>query len=207
MTVMTLRNTWVILLLFSLVYFSGCSKKAPVDPEVKPNPDPAPDPDPEEDETFYRLSSGEIEEFSLYIKGEFSAEVPSAEGQKHFQNRPKYFQPQTLKLKTDSLFLTKLGGITEAYKIKWEEQKLLIYVDESKEWKYFADKQGDQKKLVLHIVYYKNQLRNTHNISTQMGQLYNPSSIQEVLSDKNKPNSEMLWLKTKSTFTPEKETP
>ena len=205
MNVMTLRTTWIFMLLLSLVYFSGCSKKAPNDPEVKPNPDPTPD--PQEDETFYRLSSAEIEEFSLYVKGEFSTEVPITEEQTHFQNRPKYFQPQTLKLTADSIFLTKLGGITESYKFKWEEQKLLLYIEESKNWKHFADKQVDQKQLVLSIVFYKNQIRNTHNISTQVGQLYNPSSISEILSDKNKPKSEILWMKMKSTFEPEKETP
>src|SRR5690606_246260 len=126
MTVMTLRNTWVIMLLLSCVYFNGCSKKTPDDPEVKPNPNPTPD--PQEDETFYRLSSEEIEEFNLYLKGEFSAEVSKSEGQKHFQNRPKYFQPQTLELTADSLFLTKLGGVRESYRIKWEEQKLLLYM-------------------------------------------------------------------------------
>jgi len=193
------------MLLLSCVYFNGCSKKTPDDPEVKPNPNPTPD--PQEDETFYRLSSEEIEEFNLYLKGEFSAEVSKSEGQKHFQNRPKYFQPQTLELTADSLFLTKLGGVRESYRIKWEEQKLLLYMDDSKEWKYFADSEGDQKRLLLHIVYFNNQVKNTHNITNQVGQVYNPSSIQEVLSEKSKPNSEMLWMKIKSTFEPEKQTP
>jgi len=186
------------------VGFSGtisCSKKAP---EPDPKPEPKPDPEPEPEKSLnYIYNSESVEEINLYKNDVLKTKLSAEYQEKNFQNRPKYFRPQTMKFEKDSLFINKLGDFKEAYKFKWEKNQLFIYNDITNSWKHFADK-DDKNQISINIVHYKSQINSQNSNAVRVGQLYNPASISEILSEKSRAEMETLWLKLKTIYVPEK---
>lgn len=196
----TIKLCILLLLFVGFTNLQSCTKKAPEEPKVKPEPEPEPEP---EKNLSYSYSSETIQEFNLYHKDQSKSSFEATEQSKFFKNRPKYFRPQTMKFKDDSLFISKLGDYKEAYKIKWENEKLLIYQDEDKSWKHFADK-NDKNQLSLNIVLYNSELKSANSNAVRTGQLYNPISIHNILSDQSSADMKTIWLKINTIYSPEK---
>jgi len=79
---------------------------------------------------------------------------------------------------------------------------LFIYQDQEKDWKHFATK-NDKNEISLNIALYNSQLKSENSNARRSGQLYNPSSINEILSDKSRAAMKTIWLKIKVIYVPE----
>jgi len=194
---MKIRPINILLFLLGVIIFQSCSKTPHDPPEEVTKPDN--NPDPTKDLTYIYSSESQLE-FSLYQNDILKSSFEANEQEKNFRNRPKYFRPQTITIKGDSLFITKLGDYEESYRIKWEKEKLFIYQD--KNWKHFASK-NEQNEISLNVVLYNSQIRSENSNALRIGQLYNPTSINEILSEKSQAVMTTIWLKIKMIYVPE----
>lgn len=203
MNIPIIKFRYILLLFLGSVIFQSCTKTPPE--IIKETPETKPDENPDDGkELTYVYDSESQLEFSLYQNDVLKSSFEANEQEKNFRNRPKYFRPQTISLQDDSLFITKLGGYKEAYKIKWEKEKLFIYQD--KDWKHFASK-DDKNQISLNIALYNSQLKSTNSNALRSGQLYNPTSISEILSEKSRADMTTIWLKIKMIYVPENKKP
>ncbi|MGB3066417.1 hypothetical protein ACR78Z_10605 [Sphingobacterium thalpophilum] len=202
----SLVHTRNILLLFlGFLTFQSCTKSAPEIPDREQKPEPEKVPDATKASNYVYSSERQLE-FSLYQNDALKSSFGQNEQEKNFKNRPRYFRPQTIIFKEDSLFISKLGGYTESYKIKWEKEKLFIYGDQARDWKHFASK-NDKDELLLNIVLYNSQIKSENSNALRTGQLYNPLSINEILSEKSRANMTTIWLKIETIYVAENKKP
>src|SRR5690606_14803311 len=113
---LTKQSGLIILLLMLITTFQGCGSKEKNTIEPDPEP-PAPQPVEPQDEFFYVLSTETIFAFSEFVKGSKRADLNEKEIRHHFGNRVNYFQPDSLRIKQDSLFVYKPLGPEHAYQI------------------------------------------------------------------------------------------
>ncbi|AIM37547.1 hypothetical protein KO02_13250 [Sphingobacterium sp. ML3W] len=198
MKIPVINIRYILILFLGAIVLQSCTKTAP---EVIPEPKPEKQPDPIKDLTYVYSSESQLE-FSLYQNNELKSSFEPTDQEKKFKNRPKYFRPQAMTLKKDSLFISKVGGHKESYKIKWEKEDLFIYQDQDKDWEHFATK-NDKNEISLNIALYNSQLKSENSNALRSGQLYNPSSINEILSDKSRAEMNTIWLKIKIIYVPE----
>jgi len=196
---------YILLILLGTVILQSCTKKTPEVPEEIRKPEPEKEPDPVKNLSYVYSSERQLE-FSRYQNDILKSSFEHNEQEKNFNNRPKYFRPQTMTFKEDSLFITKPGGYKESYKIKWEKDELFIYQDQDKNWKHFASK-NDKNEISLNIALYNSQLKSTNSNALRTGQLYNPSSITEILSEKSRADMTTIWLKINLIYVPENKKP
>ncbi|WP_400260868.1 hypothetical protein ACFX5U_12355 [Sphingobacterium sp. SG20118] len=201
MKIPVINIRYILILFLGAIVFQSCTKTTPEETKVIPEPEPEKGPDPIKDLTYVYSSESQLE-FSLYQNNELQSSFAQTDQEKKFKNRSKYFRPQTITLKQDSLFISKVGGHKEAYKIKWEKEDLLIYQDQDKDWKHFATK-NDKNEISLNIALYNSQLKSENSNALRTGQLYNPTSINEILSDKSRADMKTIWLKIKIIYVPE----
>ncbi len=195
-------NIYYIFLLFlGFTVFQSCTKTPPEVTKEIPEKKPEENPDEEKELTYVYSLESQLE-FSLYQNDVLKSTFEANDQEKNFRNRPKYFRPQTMTIRADSLLISKLGGYKESYKIKWEKEKLFIYQDQDKNWKYFASK-NEKNEISLNIVLYNSQLKSENSNALRAGQLYNPLSIAEILSEKSRANMKTIWLKIQVIYVPE----
>lgn len=193
-------NIYYIFLLFlGFTVFQSCTKTPPEVTKEIPEKKPEENPDEEKELTYVYSLESQLE-FSLYQNDVLKSTFEANDQEKNFRNRPKYFRPQTMTIRADSLLISKLGGYKESYKIKWEKEKLLIYQDEN--WKHFASK-NEKNEISLNIVLYNSQLKSENSNALRAGQLYNPLSIAEILSEKSRADMKTIWLKIQVIYVPE----
>lgn len=201
MKIPAINIRYILILFLGAIVFQSCTKTTPEEPKVIPKPEPEKGPDPIKDQTYVYSSESQLE-FGLYQNNNLLSSFAQTDQDKNFKNRPKYFRPQAITLKKDSLFITKAGGYKESYKIKWEKEELFIYQDQNKDWKHFATK-NDKNEISLNIALYNSQLKSENSNALRSGQLYNPSSINDILSDKSRAAMKTIWLKIKVIYVPE----
>ncbi|UXD71056.1 hypothetical protein MUK51_07120 [Sphingobacterium faecium] len=201
MKIPAINIRYLLTLFIGAIVFQSCTKTTPEETKVIPEPEPEKGPDPIKDLTYIYSTESQVE-FGLYQNNELLSSFVSADQEKKFKNRPKYFRPQAMTLKKDSLFISKAGGYKESYKIKWEKEDLFIYQDQDKDWKHFATK-NDKNEISLNIALYNSQLKSENSNALRSGQLYNPSSINDILSVKSRAAMKTIWLKIKVIYVPE----
>ncbi len=195
-------NIYYILLLFlGVTVFQACTKTPPEVTKEIPEKKPDENPDDKKELTYVYSSENQLE-FSLYQNDVLKSTFEAIDQEKNFRNRSKYFRPQTMTIRADSLLISKLGGYKESYKIKWEKEKLLVYQDQDKTWKHFASK-NEKNEISLNIVHYNNQIKSENSNASRAGQLYNPLSIAEILSEKSRADMKTIWLKIQVIYVPE----
>lgn len=189
-----------IFILILTVSIQGCESKD----KEKVAPDPTlPDPAEDQNEFFYKLSSATSVEFIEFFKGTKVKDFNDTDIKDHFGNRIDYFQPDSLQIKEDSLFVNKRKGPREVYQIKWEDNNLFIRSDQNSEWNYWAQRNLDST-ISLQIAYFKQTVKNDQHIYLTTGQQYSLSDYQDVLESSEEKNSSMIWLLRNSVFTPVK---
>lgn len=201
MKIPAINIRYILILFLGAIVFQSCTKTVPEETKVIPEPEPEKGPGPIKDLTYIYSTESQVE-FGLYQNNELLSSFMPADQEKKFKNRPKYFRPQAMTLKKDSLFISKAGGYKESYKVKWEKEDLFIYQDQDKNWKHFATK-NDKNEISLNIALYNSQLKSENSNALRSGQLYNPSSINEILSDKSRAAMKTIWLKIKVIYVPE----
>lgn len=201
MKIFTINFRCILLIFASSVVFLSCTKTTPEIKEEETETKPEEGPDEVKALTYVYSSENQLE-FSLYQNDVLKSSFEVFDEEKKFGNRAKYFRPQTMTIKTDSLYISKLGGYKESHKIKWEKEKLFIYQDQEKDWRHFATK-NDKNQILLNVVLYNSQIKSTNSNALRSGQLYNPASINEILSEKSRADMKTIWLKIQVMYVPQ----
>ena len=205
MKISSINIRYILILFLGATISQSCTKTAPEITKEIPEPEPEKKPDTVKSSSYVYSSESQLE-FSLYQNDVLKSSFEQNDQEKNFRNRPKYFRPQTMTFKEDSLFITKPGGFKESYKIKWEKEDLFIYLDQDKDWKHFARK-NDKNEILVNIVLYNSQLKSVNSNALRTGQLYNPLAINEILSEKSRADMTTIWLKIKIIYVPENKKP
>lgn len=189
-----------IFLLILITSTQGCGSKD----KEKIEPEPTlPDPTEDQNEFFYKLSSETSVEFMEFFKGDKVKDLNDTDIKDQFGNRVDYFQPDSLHITEDSLFVNKRKGASEVYQIKWEDNNLFIRSNQNSEWSFWAKRDLDST-ISLQIAYFKKAVKNNQHTYLTTGQQYSLSDYQDVLQSSEEKNSSMVWLLRNSVFIPVK---
>lgn len=175
------------LLLAGTSAFYACSDEE--EPHTKPEPQP-------ETVTPFKYQAMDISEFKQISAGNTVQELPASEAEKYFGRRIVFASPKEIQLKEDSLYIIKPGGLTEGYKIKWEDTKLFLYKDGTASWEYCGTQKSDNEFLLNTGFYIKKSQDNTRRILTVTGQEYALENYSDIADDA----SATTWLKATYTF-------
>ncbi len=155
-----------------------------------------PDPDPLTSNLFI-YQSMDITEFKQISTDNKVQEIPVTELENYFGERIGLASPKTLKLKEDSLYITKPGELTEGYKIKWEGKKLFLYKTPTNTWEYCGELEDNNQFLLNTGFYIKKSKDNSQRLLFVAGQEYALQSYSEIADGA----TSITWLKATYTFT------
>lgn len=175
------------LLLAGTSAFYACSDEEK--PQTKPEPQP-------ETVTRFKYQAMDISEFKLISAENTVQELPVSEAEKYFGRRIGLASPKEIQLKEDSLYIIKPGGLTEGYKIKWDDTKLFLYKDRTASWEYCGTQKSDNEFLLNTGFYIKKSQDNTRRMLTVAGQEYALQNYSDIADDA----SSTTWLKATYTF-------
>lgn len=196
---LTKQSGLIILLLMLITTFQGCGSKEKG--EIAPDPEPpAPQPVAPQDEIFYILSAEHSVEFSEFVNGSARRNLSEEDIKNHFGNRVNYFQPDSLRIKQDSLFVYKPFGPEHAYQMKWEDNQLLVRPDQNSEWISWAERAPDST-IHLTITYFKKNVKNLERSYLTGGQQYGLLDPQDLQQRDEDNDSRLIWLVRNAVFT------
>lgn len=191
-----------IFFLILIVSIQACGPKDKEEIEIEPEPDPEPKPTiPNQNEFFYKLASETSVEFIEFFKGAKIKDLNDTDIKNQFGNRIDYFQPDSLHIKDDSLFVNKRKGPSEVYQIKWEDNNLFIRSNQNREWYFWAQRDRDST-INLQIAYFKKAVKNNQHTYLTTGQQYSLSDYQDLLESNDEKKSSMVWLLRNAVFIP-----
>ena len=196
---LTKQSGLIILLLMLITTFQGCGSKEKNTIEPDPEP-PAPQPVEPQDEFFYVLSAETTLAFYEFVKGSKRADLNEKEIRHHFGNRVNYFQPDSLRIKQDSLFVYKPLGPEHAYQIKWENNQLLVRPDQHSAWISWAQRAPDST-INLSITYFKKNVKNLERSYLTGGQQYGLLDPQDLQQSDERNDTHLIWLVRNAVFT------
>lgn len=182
----------VYVLLAGLSHFYACTD----DNDSSTPPDP-----PLPASNLFTYQSMDITEFKQISADNEVQEIPISETENYFGERMGLASPKTLELREDSLYITKPGGLTEGYKIKWEGKKLFLYAHPANAWEYCGERKSDNEVWLNTAFYIKKSKDNSRRVLFVAGQEYALQTYSEIADDA----TSLIWLKAAYTFTNIKE--
>ncbi|MGM1429212.1 hypothetical protein ACS126_08140 [Sphingobacterium lactis] len=177
-------NCIAVLSCFLLIFWRCGTGNEIIDPEGLP------DPEKPRFELAVKLDNRKFEHFQHISPAGQVTELKETEVEKYFGKDIAYALPLEIKATKDSTFLLKDGGITEAYKSKWEGGKLYFSMAADDQWELLGERGKDTEfKTSLNFYILRNEQPSISNFAK--GHVYN---LERYKSLRTSASMEVFWL-------------